>query len=482
MTRRTDRAPGDDRVRVSRAWLARYDHVVDDVQAFRAALEVAPPVDLFVPGGPADRDLLAKELRARGLGAEPLPFTEHHLRVAGHQGAGSLLEVVLGFAHPQGVSSATAPYALAPREGERVLDLCAAPGGKTALLDALAHGRAAIVANDRSRGRAGILVQTLSRMAVSRAIVVLQDGAAFPSPAEGDLFDAILVDAPCTGEGTFRAPLPRYDPRGEEGLVQANALQRRILERALDLLAPGGRLVYATCSYAPEENEAVVAHVLRTRDDLTLEPIPVALPGQPGLLRFGDLAFPPEMERARRVFPHHTGSWGFFLALLRKDPSSSKHARRRQQVASAPIADDPAARATAASYLRERFGVPETALGAAIVHARGRDLWLLSRPEGHGAPDLARLHVVAPGLRLIHLTSRGPRATTAGLRWLGPAIGANAIDLTREDAQRFVQAGRLPAAPSLPGGHVALRVDGRVVGAGLVSRGEIELEIPRSWR
>ena len=240
--------------------------------------------------------------------------------------------------------------------------------------------------------------------------------------------------------------------------------------------------MYSTCAYAPEENESVLAWALRERDDVRLAPLPAELPGIPGVTRWDGESFPEELGHARRVLPHHTGSWGFFVALLEKSAVSSRVARRKTERMPEPPADDPEARAEALSYLQERFGTDDDALDDVLVLKRGRDIWALRRlPEGREDADLARMHVAAPGLRLVHLAKR-TRATTAGLRWLGPRLRDRVVPLAWDQALELLAEGSSASPSDAPGGHVALSVEGRVVGAGLVARGRLELEIPKAWR
>lgn len=463
------------RVKASLNWLARYEPLLDDPQAFHSALEEPPPVDLLVLPQRTTPALLAAGLARRGINSSSLPGAPWHLRLQTDQGAGTLPEVLYGLAYAQGVSSAFGPQALAPRPGEKVLDLCAAPGGKTALLDALAEGSAGILAGEPITGRAGVLAQTVARCGAVGVTVVRQDGRRFPPAA---VFDAILLDAPCTGEGTFRLPSPRFELQGTAGLDATSNLQRRLLGRALQLLAPGGRLLYSTCAYSPEENEAVLDSVLRDHPDVELIGLPAGTPGLPGIDRWQGTAFRKDLHRARRIFPHHTGSWGFFLALLCKSPDAplppESPPSPRESV------EDDAARKTAELYFGKYFGVELGELEGFRFLSRGRDIWV--RSCAGVAFNFSRLEIVAPGVRLIHGSKNHLMPTNGGLRWLGPRLKKGLVDLDWQQALELVDRGTLP----LPGFgdrvHGALRVNGTVIGKGQLRNGMLTLDLPAGWR
>ncbi len=475
-----------ERIERSLQWLERYAPLLYDAAAFRAALDEPVPVDLLVLPGRITPDALAAGLVRRGLAVRRFPGAPYHVRVSGHEGAGRLPEVLLGFAYPQGVSSAFGPQALAPRPGERLLDMCAAPGGKTILLDALAGGRAPILAGEPSGGRTGILVQTLARSGALGAIVVQQDGKGFPAVGP---FDAILLDAPCTGEGTFRVPSPRYDLREEQGLEDAPRLQKRLLARALDILSPGGRLVYSTCAYSPEENEAVLDAVLAERDDVTIAELPADVPGLPGVPEWRGTRFTAPVTRGRRMFPHHLGSWGFFVCLLHKDPASTRTARLRTKGPSADgtppappfvVATEDEAWRNVAEFLHESFGVAkDTWDDVALVH-RGRDDFGLLRAAD--AWELGRLRLVVPGMRLVHRAGRGLQPTNAALRWLGARVREHVVDVTLDQAAVALETGSVALDGVRDDPQVAVRVDGIVAAKGHVRGGALSLEIPAGWR
>ena len=209
--------------------------------------------------------------------------------------------------------------------------------------------------------------------------------------------------------------------------------------------------------------------------------LPADVPGLPGVTSWNGASFRPTVERARRIFPHHFGSWGFFVALLRKDPNSTRVARTRRAPnrVPEPPRDDPQARAIALEYLRETLGVAAEDLEGAMVLGRGRDFFALNR--GAERFDLGKLKVVAPGMRLIHRAGRGLQATNAALRWLGPRITKNVVDLDLALAAEALETNELAvSAPDAP--LVALRVDGVVAAKGHVFGGRLGLEIPRGWR
>jgi 16S rRNA C967 or C1407 C5-methylase (RsmB/RsmF family)/NOL1/NOP2/fmu family ribosome biogenesis protein len=464
-----------ERIDASLSWIERYQPLIDDRHAFRAALGERPPVDLLIPPTRRSLEQIESLLDRRGIAHQRFAFAPQHLRAISNEGAGTMPEVVLGFCHPQGVSSALPVLALQPQAGETVLDLCAAPGGKTLYAALLASDRARLVAGDISVGRTGPLVQTLARHAVSSTTVVAGDSSALPVLGT---IDAILLDAPCSGEGTFRIPVPRFDPPAEHQLARSPAIQQRLLDRAMQLLRPGGRLVYSTCAYAPEENEAVLSQALAARDDFDLVSLPASFPGIPALTTWREQRFDPRLTRARRILPHHTGSWGFFVALLVKDPHSTRVARekRREVVGEAPVDRGDVLR----RVFGDQFGVPLELLAEYRATERGRDLWIEPREIPPVRFDSSR--VVARGLRAVHLTKTGPRPTTSALRLFGPAITQRAIELPFEAAARFLRGESIAAPAELTRRPHALRVAGQVVGSVSNEDGACQLHIPGGWR
>ena len=178
--------------------------------------------------------------------------------------------------------TAMAPVtALAPLPGERILDLCAAPGGKTTQIGTLMQGTGFLLANDPHPARAEALAENVERFGLPHAAVANVEPERLID-AYHEHFDGILVDAPCSGEGLFRRD-PGAVGQWSEAQVERNAVrQLTILDAAYRMLRPGGRLVYSTCTFNPLENELVCAAFARAHLDMTVEP--VRLPGsEPGL-------------------------------------------------------------------------------------------------------------------------------------------------------------------------------------------------------
>ena len=210
-----------------------------------------------------------------------------------------------GLLMPQSRAAMAVSRALAPASGERVLDLCAAPGGKTTHLAALMGNAGEIVAVEKHAGRANALRQTAERMGATIVDVRTQDAT---QPLE-ETFDRVLVDPPCSDLGTLASrPDARWRKAGRPEALAV--LQRQILEAGARALKPGGTLVYSTCTISPVENERVVAAFLAAHEDFSATDLGADLP----------LWKHPTMPQHLQTFPHRDRTDGFFVARLRRKP------------------------------------------------------------------------------------------------------------------------------------------------------------------
>lgn len=267
-------------------------------------------------------------------------------------------------------ASAMAPVALLdPKPGERVCDLCAAPGGKTTQIAGRMLGQGFLMCNEINPKRAKILSRNIERMGVANALVTNEHPETLASRFPG-FFDRVLVDAPCSGEGMFRKEEAAVTDWSQETVQMCARRQREILDSAARLVRPGGRLVYSTCTFAPEEDEETVAAFLEAHPEFTPEPVeaPWFVPGE---------------NASYRMWPHRLLGEGHFAAVLRKTQGESG------EVPACPGGKCPKAWESFAKELD--ITLPE---GKAVSF--GQSLYWAPTE----LPELNRLKVLRPGLEL----------------------------------------------------------------------------------
>ena len=267
-------------------------------------------------------------------------------------------------------ASAMAPVALLdPKPGERVCDLCAAPGGKTTQIAGRMLGRGFLVCNEINPKRAKILSRNIERMGVANALVTNEHPETLASRFPG-FFDRVLVDAPCSGEGMFRKEEAAVTDWSQETVQMCARRQREILDSAARLVRPGGRLVYSTCTFAPEEDEETVGAFLKSHPEFAPEPVdaPWFVPGE---------------NASYRMWPHKLLGEGHFAAVLRKTGGESG------EVPACPGEKCPKAWESFAKELD--ITLPE---GKAVSF--GQSLYWAPTE----LPELNRLKVLRPGLEL----------------------------------------------------------------------------------
>ncbi len=328
-------------------------------------------------------------------------------------------------------ASAMAPVTLLdPLPGERVCDLCAAPGGKSTQIAARMAGKGFLLCNEINPKRARILGQNVERMAVSNALVTNEHPKNLAQRLKG-YFDKVLVDAPCSGEGMFRKEEAAVTDWSPELVQMCASRQREILESAAMLVRPGGRLVYSTCTFAPEENEETVAAFLQQHPEFSPEQADAPCFTDAGAGMF-------------RLWPHKLLGEGHFVAVLKK----------------AGEAELPAAAA-------EKETLPKSFL----EFARQMDIRL---PEGKAVcfgksvfwapaqmPDLHGLKVVRPGLELGEVKKDRFEPAHALALWLKTASRVWDLSAGTDEISRYLHGEVLPAPVK---GWCLVRVDGYSVG------------------
>ena len=355
--------------------------------------------------------------------------------------------------------SAMAPVALLnPQPGERVLDLCAAPGGKsTQIADAL-KGEGLLVCNEPVPSRAKILSRNIERMGVANALVVSAEPEKL-APIWPEQFDAILVDAPCSGEGMFRRH-PETRSEWEESSPEGCASrQAYILRCAVRMLKPGGRLAYSTCTLNEVENEQVVAQLLQDHPQLHAVSFSMSI---------GEGRVLDALYGMAPLYPHQLKGEGHFVALFHKASGESDDLFR-------PAGEQLSMPQKPMLSAYQAFAKPFGALPAA--NAQLGDV-LLSCPD---LPPLKGVKVLRAGLQLGGLKGKVFAPDHALAMALPLPYPMPVVELSREEALRYQSGEALPVPDSLSG--YALPVyQGLALGFGKASGGQLKNHYPKGLR
>ena len=295
--------------------LERYAPLVDDTDAFFAACERPLPSVVRVNTINATAERVRRALDEEGVAYEPVEWHDGLLRLP-DASPGTNWPYFHGWLHGQEEVSAVPALALDPQPGETVWDSCAAPGSKTTQLSAMMDDRGLVVGNDNSLGRLSSLRHNAERLGVTNLVVTKQDGRNFSlKPFGFDEFDRAIVDAPCSCEGTIRKNPTTLEEWTLDHVHSVAAVQKGILSRAVQATKPGGTVVYSTCTFAPEENEAVVDHVLDTEDCEVID-FDLPLDSVSGVTEWEDSTYDSSVTDTHRIYPHLNDTGGFYCAKL----------------------------------------------------------------------------------------------------------------------------------------------------------------------
>jgi NOL1/NOP2/sun family putative RNA methylase len=404
---------------------------------------------------------------------EPVPWCSEGFYYAPETRPGPHPYHAAGLYYIQEPSAMTSAELLDVRPGELVLDLAAAPGGKSTQIAARLDGKGLLVANEINPARARALVENIERMGIANAVVLNESPARLAKRFPG-FFDAVMLDAPCSGEGMFRKNPDAVRHWSEAVVASCAALQAGILDEAAKMVRPGGRLVYSTCTFNREENEETIARFLQRRPDF-------------------------ELKRSVRLWPHRERGEGHFAALLvrRRDAYAvySGEGTGRSADASRPApgrrggfsrAPDPTVFARFRSFAEETLPgfSPDRDLpdGGPLVFAE-RLFWL---PDGGGRFDphlLDGLRAIRPGLHLGEPAKdrfQPSHALALHLR-LSAAVRTLEFAADAPEVAAYLRGEALPADPALSG-WLLVAVDGLPLGWGKAVDGRINNRLPRGLR
>jgi len=234
---------------------------------------------------------------------------------------GRSMEHLLGYYYIQELASMLPVIAMTPKEGESYLDLCAAPGSKTTQAGAKMNNSGTIIANEVSMGRMRVLAANLERCGVTNTIITRKEGRALCRNFEKEKiqFDKILLDAPCSGEGTLRSTPKTYLMWNPKTIKSLSHLQKSLFKSAFEQLKIGGEMIYSTCTHAPEENEEVVSEMLNEfKERIEIIDFELPIKTRPGMTNWKNKEYNSMVKLSKRVYPHDNNTEGFFVSKFRR--------------------------------------------------------------------------------------------------------------------------------------------------------------------
>ena len=376
---------------------------------------------------------------------ERIPWAVDGYILPGESTAGATVFHEAGAFYLQEPAAMLPAEVLDPKPGERILDLCAAPGGKATQIGLKMKGEGLLIANEPIPKRAQILSRNTERMGIPHSVVTCMYPTEIPHSWDG-VFDGVLVDAPCSGEGMFRRdPQTRteWTPEAAAGCARR---QGEILEAAAALVRPGGRLVYATCTYNPEENEETVRRFLQ--DHPEFEPEPFRLEGAAG-------------ENGMLLcLPHRMKGEGQFAALLRKKGSGGEI---RLSVPFARPAE------SEIRLLAEALpGLPEA--NAKIGNT------LIRIPE---CPEMRGVRVLRAGLQIAEIRGKNPLPDHAAALRIPGNERVRQLALSAEETRKYLAGEEIPGDAK---GWTLMTYRGLALGWGKGSGGAVKNHYPKGLR
>ena len=430
-----------------------------EFDAFEAAMQAERTNSLRVNGLKLEPDEIGNILPAN---LSPIPWCDAGFYVSHEARVGSSLAHALGLIYVQEASAMAVALALGPQAGERVLDLCAAPGGKTTHLSQLMRGSGLLVANEINASRARILEENLERLGCPGAVT--NEDPTRLARAWPAYFDRILVDAPCSGEGMFRKN-PDAAREWNPALVLACARrQTQILESAATMLKPGGTLVYSTCTFAPEENEAVIEGFLESHAEFELLEIADFAHGRPDWVDGRA-----DLQNTARLWPHLLRGEGHFIARLVKRTGDAYRVPPEER-------HPPIGKARGLwNDFASRFGLPD---GAVTIF---RDRIEQLHPE---TPTLTGIKTLRAGTKIAEVKPDRLEPEHALTHAFKRHADAPALDLAPDDARvvAFLRGESFEVTEDAPDGWIVVRAHGFGLGWGKRVKRTVKNHYPKSLR
>ncbi|MCA9961480.1 MAG: NOL1/NOP2/sun family putative RNA methylase [Anaerolineales bacterium] len=458
-------------------YIERYRPLVADWDEFLAAVQRPLPTTIWVNPLKTTPEQLATLLP---VPMQPMPWQANAFRLPADFQPGLHWTYLAGLFHLQEEVSMLPVMLLDPQPGERILDLCAAPGNKTAQIGAAMRNEGLVIANDRDISRMRAARQNLDRLGLLNITTTTYDGSNFSKHA--GTFDRILVDAPCSCEGTCRKDPSALQKASLNGSLKMAGPQKALLRKAVQLCRPGGRIVYATCTFAPEENELVIDAILREAGPDALRLLPAHIPGfatSPGITEWQGDSLREELRPALRIWPQQNDTGGFFIAVLEKGTAVSP-TTPSDNTAPLDIEREPWL-----TILCERYGFTPAQFSSYHLFRWSRKRLYLVQ-QHHLPPN--KLNADTIGLHFMNVDGKYPKLTTAAAMIFGHLATRNTIDLEPEQVANYVarhdfKISATQASHCTGTGYIILRYQGFTMGVGVyrAHAGLVESLYPKGW-
>ena len=402
---------------------------------------------------------------------KPVPWAMHGYYYSGGEQPGKHPYHEAGVYYIQEPSAMSVVEYVEAKPGERILDLCAAPGGKTTQLAGFMEGEGLLVCNEIHPARAKILSENIERMGVVNALVTNETPQKL-SQVFVDFFDKILVDAPCSGEGMFRK---NEDACGEWSLANVQMCadrQAEILEEVAKMLKPGGRMVYSTCTFAPAENEDSMAQFLNRHPEFFIVPVERKDAMAAGNPNWASVSME-GLEHTIRLWPHHLDGEGHYIAVLEKRGSLPVDFKMKPRTGEE--------KAIKEKECQEFFEFQKAFLKVKTgnrPYLFGEQLYQM--PEG--MPSLKGLKVLRPGLHLGTLKKKRFEPSHALALALKPQEVVYTLDLKSDGNEiRQYLSGQTLSVQGEKGWYL-ITVDGYSIGWGKLAGGVMKNHYPKGLR
>ena len=389
-----------------------------------------------------------------------------------------------GLYYLQEPSAMTPASRLKVQPGERVLDLCAAPGGKATELGAALQGEGLLVANDINTARARALLRNLELFGISNSFVTNEPphvlAERFP-----EFFHKIMVDAPCSGEGMFRKNPAVVDSWQEKGPEYFSKLQREIIVQAADMLLPGGMMFYSTCTFSPLENEKTITHLLKERPDMEVIPMEDYEGFAEGLTSYRGEVFDESCKLCRRIWPHKMSGEGHFMALLHKKNGTQQQVQQTVSQSSIWWKKCKGLNKEQKAAAEDFFSHVNIAYDEKRIDVRGDNLYYLPAPQYDGRG----LHFLRNGLFMGEFKKKRFEPSQPFALALHAQDFDQVLDFPADDERlsRYLRGETLDVSDLIAGekkrkGWQLVMVAGHPLGFGKLVNNNLKNKYPAGWR